>query len=113
MHCRIEPFLDQERLRCAPPLSGASRAALWLEAPLARARRNYQRRSHLLRWLIPAFLIIRRRPEPVESAIASPAAMACGHARLNPAECRRSCNYPGWRHASRPATGPMGLRTPL
>jgi hypothetical protein len=65
---------NQERLRCAPPLSGNSRAALWLEAPLARARRNYQRRSHLLRWLILAFLIIRRRSEPVESAIASPAA---------------------------------------
>ena len=65
---------NQERLRCAPPLSGNSRAALWLEAPLARACRNYQRRSHLLRWLILAFLIIRRRSEPVESAIASPAA---------------------------------------
>jgi hypothetical protein len=38
----------------------------------------------------PRFPIIRRRPEPVESAPRRLAAMAYGHSRLNPAESRRS-----------------------
>src|SRR6266487_1519898 len=44
--------LKSRRLRCAPP-HGAARAALWLEAPRARAR-QLEARSRLTRWLIPA-----------------------------------------------------------
>ena len=46
---------------------GALRAALWLEAPLARAR-QLDAPSRLTKVAHPRFRIIRRRPEPVESA---------------------------------------------
>jgi hypothetical protein len=58
LRCRIEPYLDQ-----AVPL----RAALWLGAPLARARQA-ARRMLVIQLAHPRFPIFRRRPEPVEGA---------------------------------------------
>jgi hypothetical protein len=75
------------RLRCAPP-QRAPRRALALRPPLARSR-PLSAPSPLLKWLIPAFPSIRRRPEPAESATRC-CAMADGHPRLNLPESRRS-----------------------
>jgi hypothetical protein len=61
-HCRNPPYIDQGGSAAA---RSAPRAGL--EAPLARSR-PLSAPSRLLKWLIPAFPSIRRRPEPVESA---------------------------------------------
>jgi hypothetical protein len=86
MRCRIPLYLDQARLRCAPP-RGALRAALWLEAPLARAR-QLDAVTGLVKWLIPASRLsgVDRNPS---RALRVADAMACGHPRQNPAESRR------------------------
>ena len=78
------------RIKAAPLRSAARRrrAALWLEAPRARARQLGAVEPGF--WVgssplpnSPASTGIRRERS------ASPAAMACGHSRLNPAESRR------------------------
>jgi hypothetical protein len=92
---------------------GASRAALWLEAPRARAR-QLGSVSRIARLAHPRLPIFRRRPEPVESA-SRRCAMACGHPRLNPAESRRIMAPSGegrraaWRSQDE---SPLGI-TPL
>jgi hypothetical protein len=101
---------NQARLRCAPP-HGAARAALWLEAPRARARSDVRANcicsggsSRLPHF--PASAGTRRERS------AWPAAMAFGHSRLNPAESRRSGSYRDeLPSGSQPRPGKRSVRT--